>query len=82
MRWRLVIEEFGPELNYIKGEHNIVADSLSRLDMKTDREIFNITEAAGYDDDDLPEGDFPIQYSLIEKKSKERLTFASQNKLA
>ena len=73
MRWRLVIEEFGPELNYIKGEHNIVADALSRLDMDTAREIFNITEAVGYDDDDLPEGDFPIQYSLIEKKQKEDL---------
>ena len=33
MRWRLVLEEFGPELRYIKGEHNVVADALSRLDM-------------------------------------------------
>jgi len=32
MRWRLVLEEYGPELRYIKGEHNIVADALSRLD--------------------------------------------------
>ena len=23
MRWRLIIEEFGPELRCIKGEHNI-----------------------------------------------------------
>ena len=54
MRWRLVLEEFGPELNYIKGENNIVADALSRLDMDTQHEIFNMTEVAGYDDDDLP----------------------------
>jgi len=33
MRWRLIIEEFGPELRYIKGEHNIVADTLSRLEI-------------------------------------------------
>ena len=33
MRWRLILEEFGPELKYIKGEDNIVADALSRLDM-------------------------------------------------
>ena len=33
MRWRLVIEEFGPELRHIKGENNIVADTLSRLDL-------------------------------------------------
>jgi hypothetical protein len=32
MRWRLVLE-YGPELRYIKGEHNIVADALSRLDL-------------------------------------------------
>ena len=31
MRWRLIIEEFGPELKYIKGENNILADALSRL---------------------------------------------------
>jgi hypothetical protein len=33
MRWRLVLEEYGPELRYIKGEHNIIADALSRLDL-------------------------------------------------
>ena len=32
MRWRLVLEEFGPELHYIKGENNVVADALSHLD--------------------------------------------------
>ena len=31
--WRLVLEEYGPELKYIKGEHNVVADALSCLDM-------------------------------------------------
>ncbi len=31
MRWRLILEEFGPDLNYIKGEKNIVADGFSRL---------------------------------------------------
>jgi hypothetical protein len=31
MRLRLLIEEFGPELIYTKGKHNIVADTLSRL---------------------------------------------------
>ena len=28
MRWRLIIEEFSPELVYIQGEKNIVADAL------------------------------------------------------
>ena len=29
-RWRLIMEEFGPEIRYIKGERNIVADTMSR----------------------------------------------------
>ena len=32
MRWRLLTEEFGPEFIYIKGQENVVADSLSRLE--------------------------------------------------
>ena len=31
MRWRLILEEYGPVLEYIKGENNVVADALSRL---------------------------------------------------
>ena len=33
MRWRLIIEEYGPTLEYVKGSHNIVADALSRLEL-------------------------------------------------
>ena len=33
MRWRLLIEEFGPIIKYIKGPKNIVANVLSRLDL-------------------------------------------------
>ena len=32
MFWRLILEEFGPELKYIKGENNIVSGALSRLE--------------------------------------------------
>ena len=31
MRWRLILEEYGPNLKYIQGEKNVVADALSRL---------------------------------------------------
>ena len=31
MRWRLILEEFSPELVYIKGSNDIVADALSRV---------------------------------------------------
>ena len=31
-RWRLILEEYGPQIVYIKGVDNIVADAISRLD--------------------------------------------------
>ncbi len=31
-RWRLLLEEYGPTIKYIKGIHNTVADAISRLD--------------------------------------------------
>jgi hypothetical protein len=32
MRWRLYIEEYLPELQYIKGTHNVVADALGLME--------------------------------------------------
>src|SRR5688572_2845014 len=32
MRWRLYIKEYSPDLQYIKGENNVMDDALSRLD--------------------------------------------------
>jgi hypothetical protein len=60
MIWRLVLEEFGPDLQYIKGTHNIIADALSHLPIDNDQEIFNIIECFGYDNDDLPPSSFPV----------------------
>ena len=31
-RWRLILEEYGPEIVYIKGIDNTIADAISRLD--------------------------------------------------
>ena len=31
MRWRLILEEFGPNIQHISGVENIVADTLRRL---------------------------------------------------
>jgi hypothetical protein len=31
-RWRLLIEEYGPEIVWVKGVHNTVADAISRLE--------------------------------------------------
>ncbi len=31
-RWRLILKEYGPEIVYIKGIHNTIADAFSRLE--------------------------------------------------
>jgi hypothetical protein len=67
MRWRLVLEEFGSDLQCIKGERNVVADALSRLEIDNKQEIFNISECFGYDDDDLPPSSFPLRCEDIAK---------------
>ena len=70
MRWSLILEEFGPELKYIKGENNFISNALSRLEMIDDQEIFNISELYGYDDEDMPDSAYPIFYHNIAKAQK------------
>ena len=67
MRWCLILEEFGPELKYIKSENNVVADALSRLEMSDNQEILNISELYGYADEDLVDIAYPIRYHDIAK---------------
>ena len=67
MRWRVILKEFGPELKYIKGENNVVADALSRLEMSENQETFNISDLYGYNDEDIPDSDYPIRYHDITK---------------
>ena len=70
MRWSLILEEFGPESKYIKGENNFVADALSRLEKSDNQDILNISELYGYDDKDLPDKDYPICYHDIAKSQE------------
>ena len=67
MRWRLILEELGPELKYIKGENNVVAGAISRLEMSDNQEILNISELYGYNDEDMPDSAYPIRYHNISK---------------
>ena len=65
MCWRLLLEEFGPQLTYIKGANNIIADALSRLDISEEdfsQDAFNGELAA--DDDEFPD-EFPLSYKEI-----------------
>ena len=61
MRWRLLLEEFGPELHYIKGEDNVVADVLSRMDIQ--EEDFSV-DAFAADDGDMSQ-EYPLSYREI-----------------
>ena len=59
MCWRLILEEFGPGLKYVKGESNAVAYALSRLEISDNRKILNISELYGYNNVDLPDSSYP-----------------------
>ena len=77
MRWRLVLEEYGPKLLYIKGEHNIIADALSRLEIDDENtqspqeQLEYLAELYGLDEKDLPDDFFPLQYKLITKHQQQ-----------
>lgn len=62
MRWRLILEEFGPDLTYIKGEKNIVADALSRLDLSDDGKSMDIAMLYGMDTNAI---EYPLSLSNI-----------------
>ena len=69
MRWRLLMEEFGPTIEYIKGPKNIVANVLSRLDLiLSPSNVQDIADCYGLDKDDLPSDAFLITYQLINRK--------------
>jgi hypothetical protein len=73
MRWRLIIEEFGSKLTYIKGVNNVVADVLSRMEI-TEKD-FNPEVFAG----ETVKQKFPLSYKLLaemlakDKKLQKRL---------
>jgi hypothetical protein len=72
MHWQLILEEFSPELIYLKGDTNIVADALSRLELLPSAPTPHIMHDTHYlayhfglDDNDLPADAFPLQYKSI-----------------
>jgi hypothetical protein len=66
MQWRLLLEEYGPELQYIKGKNNIVADALSPLGMVKEpiTETLATEQAATLYAGDETEFDFPAEFPL------------------
>ena len=70
LRWRMVLEEYGPELVYIKGHENVVADALSRLDLLPELDPLQPENVKLHDftniyRDELPAESYPLRMSLI-----------------
>ena len=65
LRWRMVLEEHDPELNNIQGEHDLVADMLSRLDLLPERETPAVNDLLAFNEDDVPSDCFPVQFKRI-----------------
>ena len=68
MQWHLILEEFGPELVYVHGQDNVVADALSHLNLDyslTPQIPSQLAEAFGQEE--LSTDIFPINYSLLDK---------------
>jgi hypothetical protein len=78
MQWHLIIEEFGPTMEYIKGPKNIVANTLSHLEMTSKMESLDMAESYGLNSDDLPEDAFPVSYTLLHCKQKKDKTLFKQ----
>ena len=70
MCWRLILEDFGPELKSIKGKNNVVANAFPRLEISDNQEILNISELYSYNDEDLPDSAYQIRYHYIAKAQK------------
>jgi hypothetical protein len=79
IRWRLILEEFGPELKYIQGSKNVVADLLSRLDITEEKVSPDTHENAEQmaalfalepDEIPFPHDTYPLSYALLRQEQQ------------
>ena len=48
LRWRLYMKEYAPEIHYIKGEDNVIADFLSRAEPLDRKEVPGLNDPATF----------------------------------
>ena len=69
--WRLIREDYVPDIEYIKGKKNIVANGLSTIlfngiEETTQKSTYQQEIVSEIDDiEEMPEGTFPINLKLI-----------------
>ena len=82
MRWRLILEEFGPDIKHIKGEDNTVADAISRLPTANQDQIESCTDTQDPLSKTLTESEylvleedegFPLNLPIVQQAQKEEL---------
>ena len=66
MCWQLFLEEFGPNLVYIQGTKNIIANALSQLDL-SEKEFSRKVFASG--NQEFPKN-YPLSYAQIEHEQQ------------
>ena len=73
LQWRLILEEYSPDIEYITGKKNIDADALSQLPINVNQETTHestyTTETISelYNIEELPESTFPISLNIIDR---------------
>ena len=73
LRWRLILEEYGPDIEYIKGDKNVVTDALAILPLNrnqktTQKPTYQMEIVSEINDtEEIPEGTFSISFKLIQK---------------
>jgi hypothetical protein len=80
MRWRLILKEFGPNIQHIPGVDNIGVDTLSRLpSANTDREDDSSTESLRrtnklfVTDGQATDDSFPLTLSTVLREQNKEL---------
>ena len=82
MRWSLIIEEFGPDIQHISGDDNIVADAISRVPTANQDQIETCTDTQDPLSKTLMELEhlvleedegFPLNLPLVQKAQQKEL---------